>query len=41
MIAPMLEGRPPGRLVEIIEIVRGLIRVAQERDPPGSRGQRQ
>jgi hypothetical protein len=36
----MLEGRPPGRLVEIIEIVRGLIQVAQERAPPDSRGLR-
>jgi hypothetical protein len=40
MIAPMLEGRPPGRLVGIIEIIRGFIQVAQERDPPGSRGLR-
>jgi hypothetical protein len=38
MIAPTLEGRPPGRLVGIIEIIRGLRQVAQERDPPDSRG---
>jgi hypothetical protein len=32
MIAPTLEGRPPGRLVGIIEIIGGFIQVAQERD---------
>jgi hypothetical protein len=35
----MLEGRPPGRFVGIIEIVRGFIQVAQKRDPPDSWGQ--
>jgi hypothetical protein len=41
LIASMLEGRPPGRLVGIIEIIRGCMQVAQERDPPDSRGQMQ
>jgi hypothetical protein len=39
LIAPMLEGRTPGRLVGIIGIIRGCMQVAQERDPPDSRGQ--
>ncbi len=39
LIASMLEGRPPGRLVGIIEAIRGCIQVAQKRDPPDSRGQ--
>jgi hypothetical protein len=40
LISLTFEGHPPRRLVGIIEIIGGFIRVAQERDPPGSQGLR-